>query len=75
MPTVRIALNEDTLVASRHLARQRGLSLSRLVSDLLSEAVRAANEEPWPGRLSALADEMHLSSAGCSWSREDLHER
>jgi hypothetical protein len=75
---VTLTLPASVLRDARHLAVDRGVSLSRLLALVLEEHVdnarryRAARER----QLQLLGRGLPLGTGGAvSWSRDDLHER
>lgn len=75
---VTLSLPEETLRLARHLAVEKGVSLSRLLSDYLEEVV-LRDERYHEARKTALARMTRGVRMGVgskpTWSREDLHER
>jgi hypothetical protein len=75
---VTVSLSAELVREARHLAVDRGVSLSGFLSRLLVEQIeatrnyRAARDR----QLRLLADGLPLGTEGKSaWSRESLHER
>jgi hypothetical protein len=75
---VTIALPEETVRRARHLAVEKGVSLSRLLADSLEEMV-THNEHYAQARKRALARMKRGLAMGVGrrpgWSRDELHER
>jgi len=75
---VTVSLPEDILREARHLAVDRGVSLSRLLAQLLEEQIETVR-----GRRQARDRQLQLlekglplgTNGGIEWKRESLHER
>ncbi len=75
---VTISLPEDLLREARHLAVDRGLSLSRFVALALEEKVEAMRRRgaARDRQLRLLQEGIPLGTEGrVGWDREALHER
>lgn len=75
---VTLTLSEDALRRARHLAVEKGVSLSKLLSDSLEEVV-LRNDRYDTARRKALSRMKRGVPLGVrsrpAWSRSDLHER
>jgi hypothetical protein len=75
---VTVSLPVELVREARHLAVDRGVSLSRFLALLLEEQVDAARQyrQARDRQLSLLERGLPLGTRGeAHWSREDLHER
>lgn len=74
---ITISLPKQLLRQAKHLAIERGISLSGLLVQLLEEATRKDDEyKKARERHLALLDALDLGSLGkVQWSRSELHER
>ena len=75
---VTITLPEDVLREARHLAVDRGMSLSRYLAQLLEEQVRSSGEyrEARERELARMQRGLNLGTGGnVPWTRDELHER
>jgi hypothetical protein len=80
---VTITLPEETVRKAKHLAVDRGISLSRFIAELLEAKVGEQRTEPTPEYLAARDRELARMkeglplglSRGITWTRESLHER
>jgi len=75
---VTLTLSEDALRRARHLAVEKGVSLSKLLSESLEDVV-LRNDRYDEARRRALARMKRGVKlgvpAGISWSRDELHGR
>ena len=74
---VTLSLPRAVLLKARHLAVERGVSLSRLLSSCLEEIVQAESEYE-SARRAAIALMEKGTAMGVDeprWTREELHER
>ena len=74
MPNITLAVDDETLKASRHYAARHGTTLNQLVRDLLRQRT-VGNRK---AKADALLRHMksHSFSAGKrDWKREDLYDR
>ncbi len=73
-----MALPEETLKRARHLAAEKGVSLSRLLSETLEQSV-LEDQHYSAARKSALAQMKRGVEMGVGidvpWTRDDLHQR
>ena len=74
MPNITIAIDEDTLKASREYARSRNTSLNALIREMLRQRVARSGTE-WLEQCFALMDQTGAVSDGRRWTRDELHER
>jgi hypothetical protein len=78
MPNVTLSLPEETMRLARHIAVERGTSLSSLVADYIHEIVDR-DERYSSARIRAIERMEKGTPMGVSrrprWSRADLHER
>lgn len=78
MKNVTLAISEETLLRARHIAVEKGVSLSRLLSEYLEEIV-GRSERYTEARKKALARMRKGIPMGMrarpGWKRDDLHER
>ena len=75
---VTVSLPREVLREARHLAVDRGVSLSRFVAELLEERVEAARhfQAARDRQLRLLESGLDLGTEGnLAWTREHLHER
>ena len=75
---ITLSLSKDLLKQARHLAVEKGTSLSKLLSDYLEQLVLKENRyQQAADRIrKRLNDGIDLGTGGkCTWMREDLHER
>jgi hypothetical protein len=75
---VTVSLPSELIKEARHIAVERGLSLSALVADIIRNLVTTEDEhEASMKRLMKILDKgFHLGTNGhISWTREELHER
>jgi len=75
---VTLSIPKETLRRARHVAVERGKSLSALPADCLGDLVRfESSRQRAAGRMrSRLKKAADLGSKGRkSWSREEIHER
>jgi len=75
---VTVSLPEDILREARHLAVDRGVSLSRLLAQLLEEHIETVRgrRQARDRQLRLLAKGLPLGTNGdIEWKRESLHER
>ena len=75
---VTITLPDCILREARHLAVDRGMSLSRYLASLLEQQVEAARRyrAAEVRQLQTLESGVALGTAGqITWKREELHER
>lgn len=75
---VTLSLPKDVLIGARHLAVERGESLSGMLADLIRRMVD--DDLEWrraQARIEErLTEGLKLGTRGSiSWSRDDLHER
>lgn len=74
---VTLSLPKDLLRRAKHIAIERGTSLSGLLARLLEDLTRAEDEylRARECHLSMLG-QLNLGTEGCiDWKRGDLHER
>lgn len=75
---ITLSLPKDLLISARHLAVERGTSLSGLLADFLRQMVdRDRARQRALERIEArLVNGFDLGTDGTiGWSRDDLHER
>jgi len=74
---VTLTLSEDALRRARHLAVERGVSLSKLLSDSLEDVVLRGDryEKARRRALERMKRGVKLGVTRISWTRDDLHER
>ena len=75
---VTVSLPDDVLRDARHLAVDRGVSLSKFLAMLLEEQVQVARQyrEARDRQLKLLEQGFDLGTHGnITWSRDELHER
>jgi hypothetical protein len=75
---ITLSLPEDVLTAARHLAVERGTSLSGMLADFLRQMVdqHAARRRAQQRIEERLAAGFDLGTEGeIGWSRDELHER
>lgn len=74
---VTLSLPKKLLLQAKHLAIERGSSLSGLLSGLLEEHVNKKDSyRKAKGRHMAMLDEFDLGTAGArNWMRSNLHDR
>jgi hypothetical protein len=75
---ITLSLPKDLIKQAKHLAVERGTSLSGLLSDYLIQIVRTdqARQSAFQRMKKRLEQGLELGTNGrCSWKREDLHER
>jgi hypothetical protein len=75
---VTVSLPREVLREARHLAVDRGVSLSRYVAELLEERVESARHyrAARDRQLRLLESDLDLGTEGnIAWTREQLHER
>lgn len=75
---ITLSLPRDLLIAARHLAIEKGSSLSGMLADLLREMVEQdrARERAQHRIEERLSRGFDLGTEGkAAWSRDDLHER
>ena len=75
---ITLSLPEDVLIAARHLAVERGTSLSGMLADFLREMVDrdAARRRAQQRIEERLAAGLDLGTGGeIGWSRDELNER
>lgn len=71
---VTVSLPEDILREARHLAVDKGLSLSRFLAELLEE--RVAYNEARESARERMRKGMNLGTHGkIPWTRDELYER
>jgi hypothetical protein len=76
---VTLTISEETLRLAKHLAVERGVSLSKFLSDHL-ESLVVRDQRYEEARRSAVARmkrgiDLGLGEKGIDWSRDELHER
>jgi hypothetical protein len=71
---VTIAIDERTLAAGRHYAREHHTSLNKLIRQLLERTVVRTPSEGWSDEFFALADDAQGDSSGRRWKREELYD-
>lgn len=75
---ITLSLSRDLLKHAKHLAIEKGTSLSGLLSRYLEDLVKKeAGYEEAVSRIAArLAKGLNLGTRGvCAWTRDSLHER
>ncbi|MCL5884332.1 MAG: CopG family transcriptional regulator [Deltaproteobacteria bacterium] len=75
---VTVAIDEELLREARHLAVERGTSLSALLGETLAGVVRGKTvyRQARERQRSLLRNPPDLGTGGkAAWRREDLHER
>ena len=75
---ITLSLSKDLLKQAKHLAVEKGTSLSKLLSDYLEQLVLKEDRyQQAADRIrKRLSDGIDLGTEGKrSWKREDLHER
>lgn len=75
---ITISLPDHLAREARHMAVDRGLSLSAYVAQLLEEQIAATREQKTlrKRQLRRLEEGMGLGTHGVvTWTREELHER
>lgn len=75
---VTVSLPSDLLKEVRHLAVDRGVSLSRFVALLLEQEVeeRRRYQAARDRQVSLLREGLPLGTQGCiTWERAEIHER
>ena len=70
---VTIAIDEDTLRASREYAKQRGISLNALIRELLERTTQCKNGD-WVNDWFALLDSIPKNDVRWSWDRDEIYE-
>lgn len=76
--SVTLAVEEGLLKEARHLAVERGMSLSALMAQTLTDLVRGERDylEARERQRRFVRNAPDLGSGGtASWRRDDLHER
>ena len=73
MKNITLAIDDQTLAASREYAKKHGTTVNALVRQLLERTVRQ-NPTAKIGELFRLMDEYPGSSGGWKWNREELYE-
>jgi hypothetical protein len=76
---VTLTVSEETLRKAKHLAIERGISLSKFLSEHL-ETLVARDEKYEEARRRSVARmrrglDLGIGDDGIQWSRDDLHER
>jgi len=76
---VTLTVSEDILRLARHLAVERGVSLSKFLSDHL-ESIVARDQRYEEARRTAIARmrrgvDIGIGDDGIRWTRDELHER
>lgn len=76
---VTLTISEETLRQAKHLAVERGVSLSKFLSDHL-ETLVARDQRYEAAKRSAIARmrrglEIGIGDNGIEWTRDELHER
>lgn len=75
---ITLALPKETLKRVRHIAVERGTSVSRLLADTLASMVEEEDsyEQAHRRYLAVLDTDLDLGTGGeINWSRDSLHER
>jgi len=74
---VTLTLSEDALRRARHLAVEKGVSLSRLLSDSLEDVVLRGDryEKARRRALERMKRGVRLGVSRITWTRDELHER
>ena len=75
---VTVSLPEDVLREARHLAVDKGLSLSRFLAEILEQRVRdtRAYNQAKERELDRMRQGMDLGTHGkITWTRDELYER
>ncbi len=75
---ITLSLPEDLLISARHLAVDRGTSLSGMLADFLREMVHEDRERRRAQQRieERLAAGLDLGTGGAiGWTRDELHER
>ena len=75
---ITLSLSSDLLKQAKHLAIEKGTSLSGLLSQCLEELVRKEMRyEEAASRIAARLERgLDLGTGGaCTWTRDSLHER
>ena len=73
MKNVTIAIDEETLAASREYARAHHTSLNNMIRDLLERTVVTEARATWADEFLELAVKAGGDSHGKKWKREDLY--
>jgi hypothetical protein len=73
MKNITLAIDDETLAASREYAKKHGTTVNALVRQLLDRTVRQ-NSAAKIGELFRLMDEHPGNSGGWKWNREELYE-
>jgi hypothetical protein len=78
MPNVTVSLPEETIRLARHIAVERGTSLSGLIAEYIRE-IAERDERYEQARSRAVARMNKCTPLGLRgkprWTREELHER
>jgi Arc/MetJ-type ribon-helix-helix transcriptional regulator len=75
---ITLSLPEEDLRVVRAVAARRGISVSKLVAEMLRELVEreAAYEAAKERSIAQMREGLNLGTGGhISWSRDDTHER
>lgn len=74
MPNITLSIDEKLLKKGREYARRHQISLNSLIRQLLEETVLEQHENQLEACFQ-LMDQVHASSKGRKWKREELYER
>ncbi len=74
MKNITLAIDEETLAASREYAKRHGTTVNALVRQLLERTVQQDSKAKIE-ELLRLMDENPGDSGGWKWNREELYER
>ena len=74
---VTVSLPAETIKKARHLAVDRGMSLSKLVAEIIEEKLGSSTsyEEAQSRALAQMREGYPLNLNERTWTRDDLHER
>lgn len=72
MPNLTISFDEDLLKKSREYAKKNGISLNKLIRELLNKTVEN-NSTDWLDECFKVMDSTSANSYSTKWKREDLY--
>jgi hypothetical protein len=75
MKNVTLAVDDKLLEDSREYAQRHHTTLNAMIRHLLRQTVTRPSSENWMQELFQLADEVHGSSRGWKWNRDELYDR
>ncbi len=72
MRNITLSIDDDLLKTGREYAGRHNISFNVMVRQLIEQTVKSPLDK-WLDDTFLLMDKLDVSSAGESWTREDLH--